>query len=348
MAARRKSHRTKDLPTNLYERNGYYSYRDPRTGTEFGLGRNKRIAVNEAIAANMELTPIHGESLLDRINGKSSILFDKLISTFKDEIERRKLKPNTMKQINHQLGKISEHFSDTPIKNIGVRDIYNFLEKRANGEKFAIANKYRSLLSDIFKTAIAAGLADEDPAASTRPFKTTVKRSRLLLDEYLIIREKAEQLPSWFPLCLDLALVTGQREGDIASMRWSDIQDERLGVEQEKTGARLRISTSTGIKKIGLHLGSTLEKLKCITGKHEFVLGGKSAKTIAAQFRIARDASGLTWEGDPPPFHEIRSLSGRLHSEEKGSDFTQAILGHRSSSMTDKYRDGRGREWKEI
>ncbi|EOS9488881.1 integrase, partial [Shigella flexneri] len=58
--------------------------------------------------------------------------------------------------------------------------------------------------------------------------------------------------------------------------------------------------------------------------------------------------SGLKWEGDPPPFHEIRSLSGRLHSAEKGSDFTQALLGHRSSSMTDKYRDGRGREWKDI
>ncbi|MFV9998399.1 MAG: phage integrase Arm DNA-binding domain-containing protein, partial [Arsenophonus endosymbiont of Dermacentor nuttalli] len=30
-----------DLPPNLYKRNGYYSYRDPRTRKEYGLGRNK-------------------------------------------------------------------------------------------------------------------------------------------------------------------------------------------------------------------------------------------------------------------------------------------------------------------
>ncbi|EGO3758082.1 hypothetical protein IS740_002279 [Escherichia coli] len=36
---RRRSHERRDLPPNLYIRNnGYYCYRDPRTGKEFGLG----------------------------------------------------------------------------------------------------------------------------------------------------------------------------------------------------------------------------------------------------------------------------------------------------------------------
>ncbi|EEE4507015.1 phage integrase Arm DNA-binding domain-containing protein, partial [Escherichia coli] len=34
---RRRSHERRDLPPNLYIRNnGYYCYRDPRTGKEFG------------------------------------------------------------------------------------------------------------------------------------------------------------------------------------------------------------------------------------------------------------------------------------------------------------------------
>ncbi|HGE4570557.1 TPA: tyrosine-type recombinase/integrase, partial [Shigella sonnei] len=129
-------------------------------------------------------------------------------------------------------------------------------------------------------------------------------------------------------------------------MRWEDIRDGRLYVEQQKTGAKIRISLPTTISRLNLTLADVLDNLKKINGKNEKLLGGKTARTIAAQFRIARDTSGLKWEGDPPPFHEIRSLSGRLHSAEKGGDFTQALLGHRSSSMTDKYRDGRGREWK--
>lgn len=348
MAGRRRTTKTRDLPPNLYNRGGYYSYRDPRTGKEYGIGRNKRIAINEAVATNMELMSVRYESLLDRINGKNAVVFDDLASTFRNEIDRRQLRPNTMKRHNQRLRVICEYFEGVQVKSIGVREIYSFLETRAAGGKFAIANQYRSLLSDIFKTAIAAGLTEEDPASATRPFRTEVKRSRLLLDEYLQIRKVAETQNEWFGLCLDLALVTGQREGDLSMMKWEDIEEGRLCIEQQKTGARIRISLSTSIPRLGLKLGDVLEALKKINSKSEMILGGKTARIIAAQFRQARDSSGLTWESDPPPFHEIRSLSGRLHSEEKGRDFTQTLLGHRSSSMTDKYRDDRGREWKDI
>ncbi|RIG34802.1 integrase [Shigella boydii] len=348
MTGRRRNSNTRDLPPNLYNRGGYYSYRDPRSGREFGIGRDKRIAVNEAIAANMELLSTQHISLLDRIKGNSVTLFCELMLNFRNEIERRQLSTNTMKRHNQRLKIISEYFGGVPVKNIGIREVYSFLEIRAAGSKFAIANQYRALLSDIFKTAIASGLAEEDPASATRPFRTEVKRSRLLIDEYLLIRKIADVQNEWFGLCMDLALVTGQREGDLAAMRWEDIRDGRLYVEQQKTGAKIRISLPTTISRLNLTLADVLDNLKKINGKNEKLLGGKTARTIAAQFRIARDTSGLKWEGDPPPFHEIRSLSGRLHSAEKGSDFTQALLGHRSSSMTDKYRDGRGREWKDI
>ncbi|TYR52490.1 tyrosine-type recombinase/integrase [Escherichia coli] len=348
MTGRRRNSNTRDLPPNLYNRGGYYSYRDPRSGREFGIGRDKRIAVNEAIAANMELLSTQHISLLDRIKGNSVTLFCELILNFRNEIERRQLSTNTMKRHNQRLKIISEYFGGVPVKNIGIREVYSFLEIRAAGSKFAIANQYRALLSDIFKTAIASGLAEEDPASATKPFRTEVKRSRLLIDEYLLIRKIADVQNEWFGLCMDLALVTGQREGDLAAMRWEDIRDGRLYVEQQKTGAKIRISLPTTISRLNLTLADVLDNLKKINGKNEKLLGGKTARTIAAQFRIARDTSGLKWEGDPPPFHEIRSLSGRLHSAEKGSDFTQALLGHRSSSMTDKYRDGRGREWKDI
>ncbi|WP_440867394.1 tyrosine-type recombinase/integrase [Symbiopectobacterium purcellii] len=65
-------------------------------------------------------------------------------------------------------------------------------------------------------------------------------------------------------------------------------------------------------------------------------------------FREARNASGLTWERNAPSFHEIRSLAARLYTDEKGKDYAQKLLGHKSSEMTDKYRNVRGAEWTEI
>ena len=38
-----------------------------------------------------------------------------------------------------------------------------------------------------------------------------------------------------------LAIVTGQRLGDISRMKFSDIWDDHLHVEQEKTGSKLAI-----------------------------------------------------------------------------------------------------------
>ncbi|EQB2867717.1 phage integrase Arm DNA-binding domain-containing protein, partial [Escherichia coli] len=72
---RRRSHERRDLPPNLYIRNnGYYCYRDPRTGKEFGLGRDRRIAITEAIQANIELlSGNRRESLIDRIKGADAI-----------------------------------------------------------------------------------------------------------------------------------------------------------------------------------------------------------------------------------------------------------------------------------
>lgn len=47
-------------------------------------------------------------------------------------------------------------------------------------------------------------------------------------------------------------------------------------------------------------------------------------------------------------FHEIRSLSARLYEEEKGAEFAQKILGHKSMQMTDRYLDDRGNGYTEL
>lgn len=72
---RRRSHERRDLPPNLYIRNnGYYCYRDPRTGKEFGLGRDRRIAVTEAVQANIELfSSAERKSLTARINNEDAM-----------------------------------------------------------------------------------------------------------------------------------------------------------------------------------------------------------------------------------------------------------------------------------
>lgn len=348
MAARRRTAKTRDLPTNLYVRNGYYSYRDPRTGNEYGLGRDKRIAVNQAIETNMVLMQQSTTTrLIDRIEGKAQVGFELLIDAFKADMDSKDLSDQTINLYSRRIKVIEEQFRGVPVASIDVKTIYGFLEAKAGEGKIVTANQFRTLLSEIFKSGIAKGLAESNPVEATKPFRKQISRSRLTIDEFVAIRKCAGD--GWFGRCLDLAVVTGQRESDLANMRWNDIYDGKLHIQQGKTNAMLRINLDVGISLLDLTLSLALENLKIINGNSDYVLGGKTARAIAGNFRKARDKAEIDWGSkDPAPFHEVRSVAGRLYTQERGKEFAQNILGHKSIVMTEKYIDGRGKEWKDI
>ncbi|HEI9812447.1 TPA: tyrosine-type recombinase/integrase [Serratia marcescens] len=62
-------------------------------------------------------------------------------------------------------------------------------------------------------------------------------------------------------------------------------------------------------------------------------------------FVKARNNSGIPLSENPPTFHEIRSLAGRMYEKEYGKEFTQKLLGHTSEKMTQKYLDTRRKEF---
>ncbi|EDW1125410.1 TPA: tyrosine-type recombinase/integrase [Salmonella enterica] len=47
------------------------------------------------------------------------------------------------------------------------------------------------------------------------------------------------------------------------------------------------------------------------------------------------------FSNNPPTFHEIRSLAGRLYKNEHGEVFAQKLLGHTSANTTKLYLDER-------
>jgi integrase len=55
------------------------------------------------------------------------------------------------------------------------------------------------------------------------------------------IYTSAEQQQPYLQCGMLLAIVTGQRLGDICNMKFSDVWDDMLHIEQEKTGTRLAI-----------------------------------------------------------------------------------------------------------
>ncbi|ANI85246.1 tyrosine-type recombinase/integrase [Kosakonia oryzae] len=169
------------------------------------------------------------------------------------------------------------------------------------------------------------------------------------------MRQAALSHSEWAANACDLALVTGQRREDVSLFRFSDIRDGRLFVTQGKTGHKLAISLNLRLDAAGLFLQDVIERCR-VNNPSNFMLyssirrGGRKPGPLfpdglTQAFSDLRDSSGLRFGPNPPSFHEIRSLAGRLYEVEYGEEFAQRLPGHKNSAMTKKYLDARSAEY---
>ncbi|MFS1564419.1 MAG: tyrosine-type recombinase/integrase [Candidatus Arsenophonus phytopathogenicus] len=186
-----------------------------------------------------------------------------------------------------------------------------------------------------------------NPAELTKTPKIKIQRARLSLKDFNAILNFINDDNHWLTHAMKFALVTGQRVSDISKMKWQDIHDDKLWITQQKTGAKIAISLKVEI--IGIKLSTILKINK---NNSEYIINDSDKKVsiekISKGFAKVRNQTKLLWDGVPPTFHEIRSLSARLYTEKMGGEFVRKLLGHKSAEMTAKYQDDRNDSCIEI
>lgn len=344
----------------------YWRYKHPITGKFHGLGTDEEAARMIAAEANSRLAEQKMNQLLmvrDKISrniGEGISVSGWLDRYWKIQEERQRLgeiKPITVKQKKNPVKVMRENIGNKQLSDVSVRDIADILEHYKERGQAIMAQVVRRVIIDVFKEAQHAGEVPPgyNPAQATKNPKAKVQRQRLDLDEWMRIYEEASSYQPYLRRSMQLALVTGQRLSDIANMKFSDIWDDHLHIEQEKTGSRLAIPLSLRCNAIGITLREVIAECRdrivspYLLHHHHSIStakrGGKIGyQSITSAFSKARDSSGLKWsKGTPPTFHEQRSLAERLYRDQ-GID-TMSLLGHKNQQMTDKYNDDRGKGW---
>jgi integrase len=326
----------------------------------FGLGKDKEAAVMEAVAAN------HADVLKPTLRERIAVPAADAERTFAEWLIEydtiyvaKGLSVHTVRCMKSRLRTINEAFGKKYLRSIRTMDIASFLATFTKADKAPMSKAMRSLLRDVFTEAIAAGWCDLNPVDATRAARSKVKRSRLSLELWKAIHAATER--PWLKRAMELALLTGQRRDDLASMLFKDDHDGFLHVIQSKTGARLRLSTALRLDAIDLDLAGVIKLCRDrVVSKHlvhhsKTVARAKAGtpvklNTLTLAFAEARDIAaanlGIDLGDHPPSFHEMRSLAARLHAAE-GRD-PQNLLGHRNAAMTEMYKDGRGSEWIDV
>ncbi|MCE9839632.1 site-specific integrase [Proteus terrae] len=375
MAARPRTH--KIIIPNLYrkldKRNGkiYWQYKHPITGKFHSLGTDEQEARETAIQANTIIAEQHTRQLLS-INERLSkiktnkseisvdIWVDKYLDIQKERLDIGELKINSYRQKMKPINLFRQYCGTKILKEITALDIAEIIDSVKVLGHSRMAQVVRMVLIDVFKEAQHAGYVPPgyNPAKATKQPRNRVKRERMTLDEWRTIYQQAKNHPPYLQCGMLLALTTGQRIGDICKMKFSDIWDDMLHIQQEKTGSKLAIPLSLKCEAINLSLRDVVAQCRdAVVSKYLVHYRHTTAQakrgeqvtpnTLTTTFKKARDKCGLTWEkGTAPTFHEQRSLSERLYREQGIN--TQKLLGHKTQNMTDKYHDDRGKEWQII
>lgn len=108
------------------------------------------------------------------------------------------------------------------------------------------ADKLLFSLSKVFSYAIAGELLDKNPCTGIdRLYQGSRKESLWTPQQIATVRSKAE---AHLLLPFELALATGQRQGDILAMTWNQWDGTYLMFRQSKTGKRLKVKAHSRIK----------------------------------------------------------------------------------------------------
>ena len=347
----------------------YWRYKHPVTGKFHALGTNEAEAIAIATEANTRLAEQRTRQILaisDRIatsKGKAittSTWLDRYQAIQDDRFKSGDIRLNTYKQKAKPVSLLRERAGMKLISAVDVRDIAQLLDEYIAAGQPRMAQVVRSVLIDVFKEAQHYGEVPPgyNPALATKQPRRKITRQRLSLEEWQKIFDIADASHRYMGNAMLLALVTGQRLGDISKMKFSDIWDDHLHVIQEKTGSKIAIPLSLRLNAINWNLRDVVARCRDYAVSPYLVHFFRStsqaergaqvkSNTLTMNFSKARDLAGIDWgDGTPATFHEQRSLSERLYKEQ-GID-TRKLLGHKTQQQTDRYHDDRGKGWNKV
>lgn len=250
------------------------------------------------------------------------------------------LAPRTAKDYKACITRLGAVFGDSPLESIKPADVRIYLDERMSTKKLkegeqpkqaqVRANREIAVLSIVINFARERGFTDmANPCPGVRRNKET-GRDRYVEDpEFDAIYEKADEV---LRDALDLFLCTGQRPGDVLRMKRSDIKDGCLWVRQGKTKTALRISEEADLAAA---LERMLNRKRSATGATLVQDDAGQPLTywqLEDRWSKARAAAGLA-EANV----QMRDLRGKAATDVEDLAHAQALLGHKSRTMTEKY-----------
>ena len=306
---------------------GRVYYRHRKTGERLDLdGNGNPRSMDQIIARCMAInaqfeTPAQARAA-------AGTLAD-LITQYKSSHGFKALAEKTKTSYHRSMNHLATEYGDAVVHEITTEDLLEHQDDWS--DKPRTADMHVSVLQILLNFAIQRrsryGGITFNPATRSAGVKRLHKTDGYEPWPQALIETTLESAPDHVQWLINMARFTGQRAGDLAKMRWSDIEDGALHVTQGKTGAVLVIPLYPALK-------ATLDSIE---KKSVFILTnshGKPWQVVAMSRAIRRvlpkDAHYV--------LHGFRK-NATINLLEAGctGDEVKSITGHTTDAMVNHY-----------
>ncbi len=247
-----------------------------------------------------------------------------LISQYRASPDFLELAPSTRRGYMTYLDMLARAYPTTPAASIDRACLYEIRDALADTPR--AANLTLSLMSILLRFAVDRGWRADNPAVRVKKLRGGKSYEPWPETAIERFRAGANLRMVW---AVEIALYTGQRQGDVLGMQWRHIRDGLISVAQAKTGERLSIPIHRDLAVV----------LDQIPRDHlAIVHTERGSPYTSSGFRstFRKELSRLGLVG--LQFHGLRHTAGVKLAEAGCTDRElMAILGHRTASMVTRY-----------
>jgi integrase len=313
-----RSHKNKHLPPRMHEKHGAYWHVSTSSGRKWTkLGND--LGTSLKAWANLEASAIPSDQTT----------FLAIQAMYKAN-EVVKLRDRTQIDYSNHLACLELVFGAMNLENIRPSDVHQYLQLRGQKSPHQ-ANREKAVLSAMFNYARRLGTINcPNPCSGIRGHTEKPREQYVTDSQYLALYEVAE---THIQDAMDIAVYSGQRPGDILKIDIQDLQPDSLYIQQNKTGAKLRIARTGALATvIDRILGRERLGTQLLVNKSGHAL---TPGALRSGFDRARELAKVDWQ--------FRDLRAKAATDMQNLAHAQKLLGHRSRNTTEAYtRDRQG------
>lgn len=159
------------------------------------------------------------------------------------------LAPRTQKDYRRALRVLDAEFGDRHPNAVQPKDVGRFLDVPTGKVH---RNRMVAVLSAVYAKCVGKWyVADKNPCVNVERNETHRRTRYITDDEYALVWNA---MPPRIRIAMDLALLTGQRQGDLLRLKWSDVTPDGIRFAPAKTakkvGKRLLVERSPAIDAV--------------------------------------------------------------------------------------------------